>query len=200
MEIQERFEKPDNAEPIEAEDSPRQGAITIYRANQSRAVIPARDRGAVRKDHVVHPVTAEGVRRFGQSGASKGGAGAVARVLFESPTLHVAYAWFKSGFPLPVHSHDSDCYYQIIAGSLRLGSKTLGKGDGMLVPAGVAYTVTPGAEGVEFLEIRPTGNYDTRFLAKTEKYWDRIVDRLSERRSEWATEKQPYGLIPTDQA
>ena len=198
MANQQRHEMQDNDEPNEAQDGPRKRAISIYRASQAKAMIPARERGAVRKDHVVHPVTAEGLRRSSQSGAGEVGVGAVARVLFDSPTMHVAYAWFKSGFPLPVHSHDSDCYYQIIAGSMSLGAKTLAKGDGMLVPAGVPYTVTPGPEGVEFLEIRPTGNYDTRFRAKTEKYWDRIMGMLSERRAAWATERQPYGLLPAD--
>ena len=112
--------------------------------------------------------------------------------------MHLSYAWFKSGFPLPLHSHDADCFYQIIAGSMQVGTETLEKGDGILVPAGVPYTVTPGADGVEFLEMRPTGDYDTRYRSKVGKYWDRIVETLTARKAGWATEKPPYGLIAID--
>jgi hypothetical protein len=37
----------------------------------------------------------------------------------------VSYAWFKSGYPLPLHSHDADCYYLVIAGSMKVGSEVL---------------------------------------------------------------------------
>ena len=32
--------------------------------------------------------------------------------------MHVSYIWFKSGYVLPPHSHDGDCLYYILAGSL----------------------------------------------------------------------------------
>lgn len=171
-------------------------AFKIYRGSEAPHMIPARDRGAVRPDHVVHPETAEGLRRFAQGGAGEGGPGAAARVLFDAPWMHLSYAWFKSGFPLPLHSHDADCFYQIIAGSMQVGTETLERGDGVLIPAGVPYTVTPGEQGVEFLEMRPTGDYDTRYRSKARKYWDRIVDTLTTRKAGWASERQPFGLIP----
>ena len=34
----------------------------------------------------------------------------MALTLFSNPTLHVSYIWFKSGYPLSLHSHDIDCY------------------------------------------------------------------------------------------
>lgn len=186
----------ETAETTAVKDEEVAGTFRIYRGSDATPMISAKDRGVVREDHVIHPVTAEGVRRFAQGGEGEGGPGAAARTLFDSPWMHLSYAWFKSGFPLPLHSHDSDCYYQIIAGSMQLGTETLEKGDGVFIPAGVPYTVTPGEEGVEFLEIRPTGNYDTRFRSKAEPYWDRIVETLTARKGGWATEKQPFGLIP----
>lgn len=173
-------------------------SFRIFRGSDAKPMIPARHRGAVRNDHVVHPVTAEGLSRFAEGGQGEGGPGAAARVLFDAPWMHLSYAWFKSGFPLPLHSHDADCFYQIIAGSMQVGTETLEKGDGILIPAGVPYTVTPGEEGVEFLEMRPTGDYDTRYRSKVAKYWDRIVETLTARKAGWATEKPPFGLIATD--
>jgi hypothetical protein len=108
----------------------------------------------------------------------------------------VSYVWFKSGFPLPLHSHDADCFYQIIAGSMNVGTEKLYKGDSMFIPGGAAYAVTPGPEGVEFLEIRPTDNFDTQFRGKTDVYWDRLAETVNARQETWKTEQQPYGLIP----
>jgi len=121
--------------------------------------------------------------------------GATALTLFSMPTLHVSYVWFKSGYPLPVHSHDADCYYLVIAGSMRVGNEELEKGDGALIPGGTAYTVTPGAEGVEFLEMRTSPDYDTHFRGKTDVYWDRIASTRRARKQIWAGEQAPYGLI-----
>lgn len=174
-----------------------ESVFRIFRSTDAPPMIPADKRGAVRKDHIVHPETAAGMKRAGEVGM---GNGAAARVLYSGPGMHIAYAWFKSGFPLPLHSHDADCFYQVIAGEMHLGTELLRKGDGVLIPAGVPYTVAPGAEGVEFLEIRPTGNYDTRFKGKTEKYWDRIVQTLTERQPIWADEKPPFGLLTPEEA
>lgn len=187
---------PSEAEERTETDAPEPAAtVTIYRASEAEPMKSAKERGVVRKDHPVHPATAEGVMRFATGGA---GDGAMARILFESEDFHVSYAWFKSGFPLPLHSHDANCFYQIIAGSMTVGTQLLGKGDGVLIPASVPYTVTPGPDGVEFIEIRPTSNYDTRYRGKTEKYWDKIVDTLQARKSVWAQEQAPYGLLQGD--
>ena len=140
----------------------------------------------------MHPAITRGLAQIGQTGAG----GAAAQTLFSIPSLHVSYAWFKSGFPLPLHSHDADCYYLVIAGSMRLGTEELGKGDGVFIPAGAPYTVTPGEAGVEFLEMRTSPDYDTSYRAKTDSYWDRVADTLRARKERWQDEAAPYGLIP----
>jgi hypothetical protein len=141
----------------------------------------------------LHPAIERGMRLMRDT-ADAGGA--TVRTLFSSPGLHLSYVWFKSGFPLPLHSHDVDCYYQLIAGSMRIGMEELRKGDGVFVPAGVPYTVTPGASGAEFLEIRTSDDADTHYRAKTDAYWDRVANTRRARKDEWATEQAPYGLIP----
>ena len=116
--------------------------------------------------------------------------------LFSSPTVHVSYVWFQSFYPLPIHSHDADCYYLVIAGRMKVGTEVLEKGDGVLIPSGAPYSVTPLEEGVEFLEIRNSPDYDTHYRAKTDAYWDRVADTRRERKEIWAKEKAPYGLVP----
>ncbi|MET0269142.1 MAG: cupin domain-containing protein, partial [Sphingomonas sp.] len=93
------------------------------------------------------------------------------RLLFDMPGMSLAHAWFKSGFPLPRHTHDTDCLYYILAGSLRIGVEELGRGDGFFVGAGVPYAYTPGPEGVEVLEFRASNAFDIRLLANNAAFW-----------------------------
>ena len=140
----------------------------------------------------LHPAVQRGMQQLREVGDTKG---AAAVTLFSMPTLHVSYAWFKSGFPLPLHSHDADCYYLVIAGSMKLGTEVLRKGDGVLIPAGAPYTVSPGEAGVEFIEMRTSPDYDTNYRAKTDAYWDRVAETSRARMGAWAEEAAPYGLL-----
>jgi quercetin dioxygenase-like cupin family protein len=120
------------------------------------------------------------------------GNGAVTRLVFSSPTLHIAQAWFKSGFPLPLHSHDADCFYHVMAGSIRFGTDELRPGDGVFIPAGVPYSFTTGDEGAEFLEVRTSDNFDTQFKPNNAAYWDRIVTATQLAQERWRTEASPF--------
>lgn len=117
--------------------------------------------------------------------------GNAVKTLFSRPGFSLTYAWFKSGFPLPLHTHNADCLYYIVAGTLQLGTETLGAGDGFFIGAGKAYRYTPGPEGVEVLEFRSEENFDIRFMAKTLPAWAKITDVIRERRPAWATETPP---------
>lgn len=183
----------DDSETQTEERAPTGGStFTIFRADKAAGMQSASERGTLRKDYVAPPAITDGLRRFGEAGA---GNGATARVLYSSDSMHIGYVWFKSGFPLPLHSHDADCFYQIIAGSMSVGTEELRQGDGVLIPGGVPYTVKPGKDGVEFLEVRPTHDYDTRYRGKTEAYWAKIAKAMAARQDIWATEKPPFGLM-----
>lgn len=117
--------------------------------------------------------------------------GNVVKTLFSRPGFSLTYAWFKSGFPLPLHTHNADCLYYIVAGSLQLGSEKLGRGDGFFIGKDKAYRYTPGPEGVEVLEFRSEENFDIKFMAKTLPAWAKITDVIKERRPAWANEAPP---------
>ena len=117
------------------------------------------------------------------------------KTLFSQPGFSLTHAWFKSGFPLPLHTHNSDCLYYIVAGSLQLGTDTLGPGDGFFLDAGKAYRYTPGPDGVEVLEFRTQEDFDIKFLAKTLPAWQKISGVISERRSVWADEQPPSSVL-----
>lgn len=117
--------------------------------------------------------------------------GTTVRLLFQMPGLSLTHAWFKSGFPLPRHTHDTDCLYYIVAGSLRIGVEDLGKGDGFFVGAGVPYSYTPGPDGVEVLEFRGSDAFDIRLMADNPGFWARAVARVEAKREAWAGEVPP---------
>jgi quercetin dioxygenase-like cupin family protein len=73
-------------------------------------------------------------------------------------------AWFGPHYVLPRHTHDSDCLYYVVDGSLVMGAQTLVAGDGFFVPAGAPYAYEAGAEGVTVLEFRTRTTFDMRIL------------------------------------
>lgn len=117
--------------------------------------------------------------------------GEVVKVLVDLPGFHLTHVWFKKDFPLPRHSHDSDCLYYIIAGSIRLGKEWLGPRDSFFVPADVPYTYTPGDEGVELLEFRHATHFDFNLLVDSEAFWKRAVETAKANNDVWRDAKMP---------
>jgi hypothetical protein len=118
--------------------------------------------------------------------------GSSVKLLFSRPGLSLSYAWFKSGFPLPRHSHNAECTYFIIAGSLRIGTEELGPGDGFFVGPNVPYTYTPGPDGVEVLEIRTADRFDIKLLAgKNPAYWEKALSALLVAKDSWPEQTAP---------
>lgn len=160
----------------------------IFRA----ATAPTLEQTDVLRYEGVTPEIAAGLRVARDGGI---GGGSFAKILINVPGFSLAYAWHKSDFPLPLHSHDVDCCYLVIAGEMTVGTETLGKGDGMFVPAGSAYTFFTGEQGVEFIEYRHANSWNIVFKQKNPAAWEKIAGRASARREAWQTEKQPFGLV-----
>lgn len=121
--------------------------------------------------------------------------GTQVKLLFSRPGFSLTWVWFKSGFPLPRHSHDADCTYFIVAGSLRIGTEELGPGDGFFVGKDVPYTYTAGPEGVELLEMRTANHFDIKLLAGSNPaWWEKALGTLIAAQDRWAGEAPPSGL------
>lgn len=115
-------------------------------------------------------------------------------VLFKEPGesgMSLVYAWFKSGFVLPRHSHNADCLYYVIAGSLTMGTQTLRKGDGVFIPADHGYTYEVGPEGVEVLEFRNANKFNILFKGNDEAHWDRMTEATRNGADKWRGEPAP---------
>jgi hypothetical protein len=140
----------------------------------------------------ITPDIREGLRGLRDAGIAEG---SFAKILINVPGFSLAYAWHKSDYPLPLHSHDSDCCYLIIAGELRIGNEALGKGDGMFVPGGTPYTFQTGPEGVEFIEYRHANAWNIVFKYRNPESWEKAASTARERHDMWVSEQQPFGLV-----
>lgn len=174
--------------------------FTIFRASDA---VELQESGAMHEDT---PTDAETVRAEAMQGAIPQSvhegvrSGSRARLMFSRPGMSLAYVWFKSGFPLPRHSHDADCLYFIVAGSLRFGDEELGPGDGFFVGKDVPYAYVPGDEGVEVLEFRNAAEFDIKLLANSPAWWKKALARLVERKPVWDAEEAspPSGITVGD--
>ncbi len=117
--------------------------------------------------------------------------GSEVRVLVNLPGFSLVHLWFKKDYPLPLHSHDVDCFYYVVAGSLRLGTAHLGPRDSFFVPAGAPYTYRAGPEGVEVLEIRQADRWNFKNHAKNQAFYDSAVETITANRELWQQAKRP---------
>ena len=165
-------------------DDPKPARFELYRGTD------AKDYGEhnVQRVDGITPTIAEGLSHYGTEGGSKG---QIVQLLYGAPGFSLTKVWFKSGFPLPLHSHSSDCLYYILAGSLQVGTEELGPGDGFFVGSDVPYTYTAGPEGVEVLEFRDTNELNIRFMARNKAFWEKAGNKISERREIWKAEQPP---------
>jgi hypothetical protein len=166
--------------------------MTIYRGADGPPIME-RARSAPGTEPKPRPATVQkGLDDLAAAGWPNG---ARTRILLSTPTLHITHVWFKSDFPLPLHSHDADCFYQFIGGSVRFGTETLAAGDGVFIPANTPYTLTPGPEGCELIEVRQQDWFDTDYKTHNPDFWARMVQTVRAMQERWAEEKPPVGAI-----
>ena len=120
-----------------------------------------------------------------------------ARVLFADDVkdhgVSLVHAWFGPGYPLPSHTHNADCLYYIVRGSVLLGPNELVAGDGFFVPTDTPYRYEAGPEGVEILEFRNDTHWDIQWVDQNPERWKAYAERGKERRDAWleAYEERP---------
>jgi hypothetical protein len=117
--------------------------------------------------------------------------GSDVKLVYARPGFSLTSVWFKSGYPLALHSHTGGCLYYIRAGSIRMGDEVLGPGDGFFVDDNVPYTYETGPDGVEVLEFRATDYLDIRFKANTKAAWEKIIAKMGARQAAWGSEAPP---------
>lgn len=113
------------------------------------------------------------------------------KLLVDLPGFSLTHAWLKRDYPLLLHSHDSDCLYYVLAGSLQMGVEELAAGDLFFVPANAAYQYRPGPDGVEVLEFRHAGTFDFRNLTKNPAFYEKAAATVAANVQHWREAKPP---------
>jgi len=133
------------------------------------------------------------VQRAGMDAAISAGLleGDDVRVLCNIPGFSLAHVWFKKDYPLPLHSHDADCLYYIISGTLRMGTEELGPRDTFFIPAGVPYAYRPGPDGVELLEFRHATSFNFVNHAKGAAFWAKAAETVAANLDDWKAAVPP---------
>ena len=110
------------------------------------------------------------------------------------------HVWFKANYPLPRHSHDSDCMYYVISGEAHMGNQVLRAGDSFFIPAEAPYVYTAGPDGVEILEIRHNvGQFDMKIPDAPAARWQEMTEISAANRERWESE-QTSPTFATNQA
>jgi hypothetical protein len=71
---------------------------------------------------------------------------------FEDTGMHVGVFEFGPGLVLPLHSHPDDCIYYVERGSVIMGNREIGPGEGFLTRKGQPYAFVVGPNGLRLVE------------------------------------------------
>jgi quercetin dioxygenase-like cupin family protein len=167
-------------------DAPPPAQFKVFRASEA---VPYEETGVMSAEPI-SAIAAEGAKQLIAAGYLDA---VTTKLLFAAPGFSLTHLWFKSGAPLPRHSHNCDCLYYIAAGSLRIGTHELAKGDGFFVGAEVPYAYEAGPEGVEVLEFRASDRFNIRLMADNPAFWTRAAETSRTKAAAWATEEPPSG-------
>jgi Cupin domain len=92
----------------------------------------------------------------------------------------------RAALRAPRHSHDGDCLYYVVEGSLVMGSQVLEAGDGFFVPSGAPYAYEAGPEGVVVLEFRSCTSFGMNIPGGQLERLRRMGAVADEHAEEWA--------------
>lgn len=98
-------------------------------------------------------------------------------------------AWFGPHYVLPRHTHDVDCLYYVVQGSLTMGSQVLGAGDGFFVPSDAPYAYEAGPDGVVVLEFRTRTSFGMNVPGGQVDRLRRMAVVADEHADEWAAQR-----------
>ena len=145
-------------------------------------------------EFMLAPTMSDGAQAaLGDAVTEGAGAGAKGMVLTRQSDdeggFSLLHMWFKADYPLPRHSHDSDCMYYVVSGELAMGNQTLRAGDSFFVPADAPYVYNAGPDGVEVLEIRHgVRQFDMKIPDTSASRWQEMVDVTVANRERWKSE------------
>ncbi len=168
----------------EKEPSKKEAKLQIFRAANAPSLFDSGIMSAVPGNEMQEA----GYNKMYEAGF---GEGEEIKVLINVPGSSLVQVWFKKNFPLPLHSHDVDCLYYVIAGSISLGTEDLGPGDGFFIKADTRYTYRTGPKGAEILEIRTAQAFNFVDHTKNPDYFDNSLEVIADNLEDWRQAKRP---------
>jgi len=167
--------------------TPSRPRLTLFRAE-----------GAPLREDMMYFAQDQGdaLRRIQNANEAGFGDGHALTCLYRSPDpkgVSLCWGWFRPGYITPRHSHDADCIYYLLGGTLQVGATVLGQGDGVFVPASATYTLTAGPEGAQLLEFRNATHFDVSLAAGGEGHWAKLLEAVQANHPRWTDGSPPPG-------
>ena len=152
---------------------------TKHDTKRQLQIFKAADSGEVNEERMataeMSAELGEGLQKIVEAGATEG---FLLRCLFSDPVsgMSLVYVWLKSNYQLPIHTHNADCAYYIMAGEAIMGNEVLKVGDCFFVPSGVRYSYSAGPEGAEVMEFRNATHFNIDYSGTGPKMMARIAE------------------------
>jgi quercetin dioxygenase-like cupin family protein len=170
---------------------PRPRGMTIFRAAEAEEIFA---NGAMS-----FPVFDEGdMAAVSEEGLdiSASGIGNVSEVLFRGEGdigFSLVKAWFAPHYVLPRHTHNADCLYYIVEGSIVMGSQHLSAGDGFFIPENAPYAYEAGPDGVVVLEFRDKASFDMQVPGGQVARFRKMAEVGTAHAADWSEQRKAAG-------
>jgi hypothetical protein len=110
---------------------------------------------------------------------------------FDDCGMHIGVVEFAPGLPSPLHSHSDNCVYYVERGSLIMGNREIGPGEGFLTRKDQPYGFVAGPDGARIIEFT-TGHRDSiaihdRNIAGWKKRLEKAAAKIN---ATWRTNEQ----------
>lgn len=96
---------------------------------------------------------------------------------FREAGMHIGVFEWSAGISTPVHSHSDDCVYYVERGSLLMGNRKIGPGEGFLTRKDEPYAFVVGPDGARVIEFTTGPRYDVTFHDRHMKAWRERMEK-----------------------
>jgi hypothetical protein len=100
---------------------------------------------------------------------------------FDDCGLHIGVVEFEAGLVLPLHSHSDNCVYYVERGSLQMGNRKVGPGEGFLIRNNQPYGFVVGPEGLRLIEFTSGPRETITFHDRHPHIWKKRLEKAVEK-------------------
>lgn len=100
---------------------------------------------------------------------------------FDDSGLHIGVVEFAPGLVIPVHSHSDNCVYYVERGSVIVGNREIGPGEGFLTRKNQPYGFVVGPEGLRLIEFTTAPRQNIAFHDRNAAAWKTRLEKAIEK-------------------